>query len=404
MRINLLLLLFLLPICCFAQYSISGKIVNAIDGSPFADASVFLSKTTVGTKSNADGTFTLNNALPGQYTLAVSAIGFETYNQEILIDKSITIADIKLIPKTTVLQDVVIRIDPNREKYVKIFTEQFLGKYDNARQSKILNPEVVNFYFDKITNILTATADDFLEIENKALGYKVKYLLKDFEYADNDGSGKTSYEGDFLFEKLKGKLKDEARWQRNRLNAYKGSARHFFRSAIGNIIPDEGFTVYRIKREVNDGTEDTAFIRSRIDYLSQKVIDGRPVKLNDSLQYYIKKRDGIPVLRLDKAELSPLDYITNTDRKGLYAIRLDTQPKDLLFVIYNNRKDERAIYDFFNGSFSTNKQATIISFDKSYATFDINGMLNSSKSLTFSGYWTRLRVADLLPVDYQPGK
>lgn len=61
---HLLLLLLLLPSLCFAQVQISGKIINADDKKPVANASVFLNNAIVGDKTADDGTFTLRKARP----------------------------------------------------------------------------------------------------------------------------------------------------------------------------------------------------------------------------------------------------------------------------------------------------------------------------------------------------
>ena len=61
-----------------AQYgSITGKITRADSKGAVAHASVFLSNSSFGTSSNDDGNYTLNNVRPGQYTLVVTAIGYD---------------------------------------------------------------------------------------------------------------------------------------------------------------------------------------------------------------------------------------------------------------------------------------------------------------------------------------
>ena len=61
---------------------------------------------------------------------------------------------------------------------------------------------MLNFNFDKEKKILKASADEFLIVENKALGYQLKYLLTDFEYDQKRGNICT-IGGSPYFEELK---------------------------------------------------------------------------------------------------------------------------------------------------------------------------------------------------------
>ena len=68
--------MILLPLGCFAQFTISGRILNQADTKPVANASVFLSNSTIGAKTSVDGSFILHNVKPGKSTV-ISIIGFK---------------------------------------------------------------------------------------------------------------------------------------------------------------------------------------------------------------------------------------------------------------------------------------------------------------------------------------
>ena len=130
-----------------------------------------------------------------------------------------------------------------------MFKSLFLGYSPYTDQCKILNPDVINIDYDKSTRTLTATSSDFIEIENRALGYKIKYLLSSFS---NDEKERMLYfEGSALFEELKGTKHQERAWQKNRLDVYKGSSMHFLRSLVSNDIYEQGFKVLRLVRKIN---------------------------------------------------------------------------------------------------------------------------------------------------------
>lgn len=172
MRNFLLLLWLIAPVFGFGQVNITGKIINNADKKPVANASVFLNNAIVGDKTADDGTFTLRNVKPGQYTFIVTAIGFETYSLNLMAGtKDISLESIALTPKTIMLQEVNIKPDPNRQRNYNDFKRLFLGTSENAQLCKILNPDAVEVDFDTQTGILSASSgDDFVEIENKALG------------------------------------------------------------------------------------------------------------------------------------------------------------------------------------------------------------------------------------------
>src|SRR3978361_572001 len=74
-----------LPAICFAQFTITGKVISQADTKPMANCSVFLSNATIGDKTADNGTFILKNVKPGKYDLVVSTVGYDTYSQTIAI-------------------------------------------------------------------------------------------------------------------------------------------------------------------------------------------------------------------------------------------------------------------------------------------------------------------------------
>jgi hypothetical protein len=174
---HFLIVLFLFPVTCFAQFKITGRIINAADGKPIPDASVFINNTSTGAKAGADGSFTLNNLNAGQYDLIVSALGYERYNSTVMVDKNIAIGDIKILPQTMMMNEVTITTkDPARALKIWTFKEQFLGKasFGFGGECELLNPNVLKLVFSDHRQVLTASTNDFLEIDNNALGYNLK--------------------------------------------------------------------------------------------------------------------------------------------------------------------------------------------------------------------------------------
>jgi hypothetical protein len=49
-----------------------------------------------------------------------------------------------------------------------------------------------------------------------------------------------------------------------------------------------------------------------------------------------------------------------------------------------------------------NYETSVITMYKPYALFDTNGVMVSGASTLFEGTWSKNKIAELLPVDYNP--
>jgi hypothetical protein len=361
---RLLLFISLLPLTCFAQITITGKLTNATDKRSVADASVFLSNATVGNKSATDGTFILRHVKPGQYELVVTVLGFETYRQMVMAaGDNLILPDIQLTPKTNQLKEVVIKPDPDWEWKYDVFKREFLGSSELAKECKILNPEMVDLEYDKATRTLTGSSYDFLEVENKALGYKVKYLLSKF--TKNNKSGLLYFEGSTLFEDMKGTPKQHRRWLKNRRIAYEGSSMHFLRAVVGDNVEGNGFKILRLIRKPNPGYNG----------------------FNDK---YFQTLVNVP--------LKTIEYTSITDVKGMFALKFT----DCLYLMYTKKRDNSPDNKVIQSLTMPNYLTTILSFEEPYTLFDSNGVIQNPASINFEGNWGKSRVAEMLPVDYSP--
>ncbi|MEO6977706.1 MAG: carboxypeptidase-like regulatory domain-containing protein, partial [Mucilaginibacter sp.] len=188
---TLLLLFFLLPAIAFGQVTITGKVVNHADGKPVANATVFLNNTTTGAKTTVAGAFNLKNVKAGKYDLVVSLPGFDAYKQSINAENgNLNITAIGLSAKAKKVNTLTEAEKNNYPRYLGLFKEEFLGASPAAKECKIINPEIIDLKYDEKTSTLTVSADGLLQITNAALGYNIKYLLKDFTL--NNGEEKTS--------------------------------------------------------------------------------------------------------------------------------------------------------------------------------------------------------------------
>ncbi|RFZ91761.1 carboxypeptidase-like regulatory domain-containing protein [Mucilaginibacter conchicola] len=361
-----LFLLMLFPGWCFAQININGKVSDGVTQKPVADASVFLSNATVGDKSNAEGLFKLQQVRPGKYELVVTVVGYETYRQNVAVEnKNIELQNIMLVPKTTQLKEVTIMPNKDWEMYYAMFKREFLGESEVAKQCKILNPDVVDLEYDKKARQLTASSADFIEVENKVLGYKVKYLLNKF-IKDNK-TGWTYFEGSTLYEPMTGSDRQQRKWLKKRREVFDGSNMHFLRAVLSNTVKESGFEVMRLIRKPNPAYQ--------------------PGSLKDK---YIQTLVNQPL----KTE----EFTSITDKRGTFALNFN----DCLYVMYTKRNDLQPDRSLQKPLTAPNYETSIASFTDEYPLFDYNGVIENPASLIFEGHWGKNRVAEMLPVDYMP--
>ncbi|MBM4166310.1 MAG: hypothetical protein FJ218_05235 [Ignavibacteria bacterium] len=120
MKITLCTIFILLSQFSFSQEnnfgSISGKIISAETKQPLPFINVILEGTKIGTSSNDEGKFFLENISLGNYTLIVSAIGFETKRRaiEILSNKTVVLS-IEMKESSVELKEIQI-VEEARKK------------------------------------------------------------------------------------------------------------------------------------------------------------------------------------------------------------------------------------------------------------------------------------------------
>lgn len=235
--------IFLFKNASSQNFVISGRVTDE-QGRPMSGCSVYFSNTSKGGLTSASGEFTLKNLPEGKYELVVSAIGYETYVTVVLSSDYPRELAIRLKAKSAELQEVVVEPSDRNgwRRWGKYFSENFVGATENAWQCKLLNPEVLHFRFNKKRNRLTVRATAPLVVENKALGYNIKFQLEEFTSDFNENT--VTFLGYPLFIEMEnGDTKRKSNWIKNRKQAYYGSLLHFMRSIYRDRMSPEGYTV-----------------------------------------------------------------------------------------------------------------------------------------------------------------
>jgi hypothetical protein len=384
------------PFIALAQYgSITGKVVRAGSKDAVPRASVFLSNSSFGTTSTDNGNFSLNGLRQGQYTLVVTAVGFDDYTKVVLVGSEPITLTIEMSTKSIQLRDVFISTKADWRTNYEKFKNEFIGTDVNAKECEVINPEILSFNFTKRKQTLEAFADNFLIVENRALGYRVKYLIKD--YKSDRISGLISYSGQQLFEELPGKPAQKKKWQAKRDEAYYGSSMHFYRSLYKDRLNEEGFEAYRLGRLPNANRPPESLIYKNIERFKAS----NNYAYRDSLRYWVNLES---LSRYYMDQLSSVKYLSfeickTTDQPGVFVL---TFPADL-YVIYTKKREETYFRDIFRPLTMPNYETSVLSFltEQRYSFFDMNGVI-MNKGPLYEGTWSKSRLSMLLPVDYVP--
>ncbi|MBC3784686.1 carboxypeptidase-like regulatory domain-containing protein [Spirosoma utsteinense] len=365
----------------WAQSTIQGQVQNGknLESLPFAN--VFLSGTTKGTVTDQNGSFTLLNVPAGRFDLIVSYIGFATLKTTIQTQDQ-KVYRFLLKPLDNQLDAVTVtarrRWDSDRARQLSLFTELFIGKNQNARQCRLVNPQVLSF--TQKGDTLRASAQEPLLIENRALGYRIKFQLEYFSYTD--ASNLIAYQGDPVFEPLRpANAKEAERWRRNRHYAYLGSVMHFGRALYQRQLAREGFTIQKVIERKNRQGE-----------VRLMGVPGDTIVSVNSLTNP-KRLVSLPMA----AYKHLLDTVRSTALQPVIAFA------DLIQVIYTKEKEP---YEYQrtqrSSAYDTNDafQKSIMRMLDSSVTVEANGQFWPPRGIRHQGYWAWELMADELPFDY----
>lgn len=389
--------ILLLFVCLFAVINcqaqsgtVTGKVTIKSSHAPLAKASVFLSNATFGTVTDENGNFTLNGVRSGQYELVVTTVGYEDYTQTILVGPTPVKVEAEMVPKVTELREVVITSGGSWKRNYENFVHDFLGVSDDAKKCRILNPTDLNLLNHKTKKYLEGYSYDFLNIDNYALGYKVKILLKEFK-SDNLNHI-ISWSGKVLFQEMTGTAEQKKKWAARREELYYGSSMHFFRSMLNNTMDKDGFVIRVLQRKPNPYRAPEDVIAKKID---QFINTNR-----DSARYWVDQENMNKFNEtLIRQPLNIEDVVRRTENPDIFAI---TFPK-YLYVVYTRRRETVYFKDIYRPLDMENFETSIITLYHDYAIFDRNGVVISPNSVLNEGAWSLAKVAELLPVDYVPG-
>ncbi|KAA3440304.1 carboxypeptidase-like regulatory domain-containing protein [Rufibacter hautae] len=386
--------------------SVAGTVVDAQTKKPLGFATVFIAQTTYGTNSAENGTFKLSSLPAGTHELVVSFLGYETLSHKFTLQAGQQLSfRFELMPKANALQEIVIRPDTNWKQNYSIFLKNFIGQTENAAKTEIINADVLYFQFDPEARLLTAEAIKPLIIENRALGYRLHFVLEDFQV--NFANSQTFHAGYPRFEKMKPRSNaQQKRWEEARLNAYNGSLMHFTRALYRKNLEAEGFNVRRLERRPNPNRPPEAEIQAGLNRARNQQM-GTIMRISqggaqeDSLSYWSRMAGLDKTVAFLYKDPIPYEQLVAPDASGE---RLRLQFKDNLNVVYTKEKEELGFVNqrVFSKRRASGFQTSLLTLTEPYTFIEPNGMILNPYSHLVEGYWAWEKLAEMLPLDYSP--
>jgi len=402
MRSLLILLSILIVSAGHSQYVITGRVVQDKSREPIAGASVFISNSTKGTVSKADGSFELADVPTGNHDLVVSSIGYATIVYSYKTQDLPLRLEVQLKPRVTELASVTVEPDEANgwAQWGQFFIENFIGTTANAELCKLKNPKALRFKRSKKNNTLTVIADEPLIIENNALGYTIQYQLEEFSYDFN--SRYLVFLGYPLFQDMDGKDKQKRRWADHRVTAWNGSIQHFMKSLYNNRLAEEGYDVRRMVRL--DNTEKKRIrgvYKSRVEAARAK---HETITLNfgDSTAYYdriMRQPDQFDKIIPDLLTADSLLTPAGGEMKTLFF-------NNYLDITYKKEKEEdRYLRSSMQQRAPYFQRSTIFLPALDVISIDSMGNYSPILGVMSFGYWSwSEKISNMLPLDYIPGK
>ena len=263
-------------------YSLSGQVLEPKTREPLPFVNVYFQGSTIGTQTDLKGNFTIANVPAGKYRLVASMVGFVPNIQVIVLNENLKGIKIALEEDIKALNELKIlgKRDKDWERNFKEFSTEFLGQNFKKKDVVIKNKEVVNFERNDTT--LRASANEPLVVENNLLGYRLYYILENFE----KGGNHILFTGIPRFEILTPKdEKQQKYWEKNRRAAYNGSLKHLFKSILYGQLKEQNFQCQYLRYDPDNHL-----------YNERKGDDGKALNFVDSNVVYKTNIENVFVL------------------------------------------------------------------------------------------------------------
>lgn len=401
-----------------AQVELSGCVVDSNTLEPVVGAAVYLNSTSVGTTTDADGAFVLSLPAPIYTSLVVSHLSYHSFAVTNPYDS--LPAPIQLTLREFELDDIVVSGGKKRSLFsekqlMNAFRVEFLGETAKKKKCVILNESDIRVQYDAETNTLTASCNHPIQIKNPDLGYEIDFNLEEFTifympkrtFTHPDIMGEIRIETNtptidkeqIISTTLKGHVAFRDIGQNNhvvmarRKEAYQRSSRFFFRNLLEAKLKANGFELYTIEWKALE------MIRNRRDF-----IEYMNVKSTQALEYSKQTNEGFSVVQPSELFLLPESPSSQQIRIHPQIISKDLHDGSFLYAfvkVEQRIKDEEGKKKKLFSNSHINDSFLAFLVDE-FAVDSYGNIHAEGFPLYLGGEYSRRRIVDLLPLDYQP--
>jgi len=383
------------------EKKIRGQVIDVVTKVPLHYANIFIDNSSFGVATDVDGYFLLDNVPDIRAQLIVSYIGYRPKQISISVNSSDELLTIELEPEARNLETVTVsgskrsRRSKEERNLLKRFKADFLGRSANAKDCKIVNPFVLNLNaLNDSTNGYEAFAYDEIEIENKAMGYKISFDLEEFKYEN----GIVTKKGKSQFTELDPRSrKQNKKWEDARKLAYLGSDIHFLNSLLEGSLQEEGFKVNVVRYD-----------SANFEYSSPL----NPPNLADILsfentrhlfQYQLNANFDIEITFTREYEIEEYVKLYRTKSKnGSYKYTDQKSRSSILLSDYQKLQSYRETG--IDISSVPLYQKSVVSFRNKQPIISFPGYFNNVEDVIYLGWWTWGGFSEKLPINYRPAR
>jgi hypothetical protein len=90
-KLVMMLAMWLATTGVFAQYTLTGKVVDEITGDPIIGANVIIQSLNLGRATDQEGSFQFENIASGNYQIEISMVGYRTIKRSVEFKGNLTL-------------------------------------------------------------------------------------------------------------------------------------------------------------------------------------------------------------------------------------------------------------------------------------------------------------------------
>ena len=234
-----------------------------------------------------------------------------------------------------------------------------------------------------------------MQVENEALGYRLKYFGMFFTY--NPETDFTAFSGQPVFEEMTPRdAAQQRQWEANRAKAYLGSFPHFLRSVYTGQLRGNGFLAQQVRLTPNRRFD-------RLEPLSRRPAGSLTDAEQDSLEVLNKLAPAFATLY---PAARPLDSLRRKDTDGRVFLRFTGE---LQVAYFGEAPDANYTTPMATlgpeprkQPYPAKREVSRLRLQTKEVEVRPNGALRNPADVSTGEYWGFEKMGEFLPLDYQP--